>query len=268
MQLKIIDTQNKEAGKIELPVQFSEEFRPDLIKRAYFSLKSHERQPYGTDPLAGIRQSVEVSKRRRDYRGSYGIGQSRIPRKVMLNRGTRFTWVGAFIPSAVGGRAAFPPKAEKIWAQKINTKERRKSLRSAIAATVKKDLVAKRHKLPENYPFIISSSFEGIQKTKELENVLKTIGFSHELERTGERKIRAGMGTMRGRKYMPGKKGPLIIVAEECKLSKAAKNILGVDIIDVKHLNMDYLAPGAIAGRLTLWTESAITKMGKENLFM
>jgi large subunit ribosomal protein L4e len=192
MQLKIIDPQNKETGKKDLPAQFGEEFRPDLIKRAYLSLKSHERQPYGASPTAGIRQSVEVSKRRRDYRGSYGAGISRIPRKVMLHRGTRFIWTGAFVPSAVGGRAAFPPKAEKVWSQKINTKERRKSLRSAIAATVDKAIVSKRHKTPEAYPFIISSSFESISKTKELETALKAIGLGPELERSGERKIRAG----------------------------------------------------------------------------
>jgi len=266
MQLKIIDPQNKEAGKRELPRQFSEEFRPDLIKRAYLAFKSHERQPYGASPLAGIRQSVEVSKRRRHIRGSYGLGISRIPRKVMLARGTRYNWTGAFVPSAVGGRAAFPPKAEKIWSQKINTKERRKSLRSAIAATINRDQVAKRHRLPEAYPFIVSSSFENITKTQELEKVLEAIGLGAELQRSSEKKIRAGMGTMRGRKYQ-SKKGPLIVVAEDCKLLKAAKNLAGIDIIDVKHLNIDYLAPGSIPGRLTLWTESAINKLEKEHLF-
>jgi large subunit ribosomal protein L4e len=71
---------------------------------------------------------------------------------------------------------------------------------------------------------------------------------------------------MRGRKYQY-KKGPLIVVADDCKLTKAAKNIAGLEIIDVKHINVDYLAPGAVPGRLTLWSESAIEKMGKEKLF-
>src|SRR5512137_2011510 len=109
MQVKIMDAANKETGKKALPAQFDEDYRLDLIRRAYYSLKSHDRQPFGTKPGAGTRQSVEVSKRRRDYRGSYGIGIARIPRKVFLHRGTRFNWTGAFVPSAVGGRAAFPP---------------------------------------------------------------------------------------------------------------------------------------------------------------
>ncbi len=267
MQTKIIDATNNETGKKSLPVQFEEDFRLDLIRRAYYSLKSHERQPYGTKPGAGTRQSVEVSKRRRDWRGSYGIGISRIPRKIMLHRGTRFNWTGAFVPSAVGGRAAFPPKAEKIWDQKINTKERRKSLRSAIAATMAPKLVEQRHKLPSTYPFIVTASFEDISTTKDAKKALEAIGLKAELERTAEKKIRAGIGKMRGRKYQT-KKGPLIVVSKECKLMKAAANISGVEIIDVKHLNIGYLAPGAVPGRLTLWTEPAIEIMSKEKLFM
>lgn len=267
MQVKIVDAANKESGKKELPSQFNEEYRLDLIRRAYYSLKSIERQPYGTKPGAGTRQSVEVSRRRRDYRGSYGIGISRIPRKVFLHRGTRFNWTGAFIPSTVGGRAAFPPKAEKNWEQKINTKERRKSIRSAIAATMSPELIEQRHKLPASFPFIISTSFEGIATTKDAKKALEALGLKAELERTSERKIRAGKGTMRSRKYK-SKKGPLIVVSKECKLMKSASNIAGVEIIDVKHLNIGHLAPGAVPGRLTLWTEPALEIMSKEKLFM
>jgi large subunit ribosomal protein L4e len=267
MQVKIIDAANKETGKKALPSQFEEGFRLDLIRRAYYALKSHERQPYGTKPGAGTRQSVEVSKRRRDWRGSYGIGISRIPRKVMLRRGTRFNWTGAFVPSAVGGRAAFPPTAEKIWFQKINTKERRKSLRSAVAATMDPKLVEQRHKLPAIFPFIVSASFEDISTTKDAKKAFEALGLKQELERTADRKIRAGVGKMRGRKYI-AKKGPLIVVSKECKLMKAAGNITGIEIIEVKHLNIGHLAPGAMPGRLTLWTEPAIEIMSKEKLFM
>jgi large subunit ribosomal protein L4e len=267
MQVKIIDTSNKEVGKKTMPAQFGEEYRLDLIRRAYYAYQSHARQPYGTKPGAGTRQSVEVSKRRRDWRGSYGIGISRIPRKVMLRRGTRFNWTGAFVPSAVGGRSAFPPEAEKVWFQKINTKERRKSLRSALAATMNSKLVEQRHKLPENFPFILSSGFENLSKTKEAKKAFETMGLTAEIERVEERKIRAGVGKSRGRKYVT-KKGPLIVVSGDCKLAKAVKNISGFEVIDVKHVNIKFLAPGAVAGRLTLWSEPAIDIISKEKLFM
>ena len=47
----------------------------------------------------------------------------------------------------------------------------------------------------------------------------------------------------------------------------AAKNIPGVDVVEVKSLNAELLAPGAKPGRLTLWSSAAIEVMGKEKLF-
>ena len=267
MEVKIIDPTNKQVGKKRLPKQFEEEVRPDLIKRALFALQSHKRQPYGSDPEAGKRHSVRISKRRRDYRGSYGLGISRTPRKIMARRGTRMTWTGAFVPFTVGGRRAHPPKAEKILWEKINKKERRKAIRSAIAATMDIDLVKNKHNIPKDFPFLISKRFESLDKTKNVLDALRGIGLGEELKRVEERKVRAGRGKTRGRKYK-SKKGPLIVVSDECKLAKAAKNISGVDVVDVKHINVNLLAPGAIPGRLTLWSETAIDIMEKENMFV
>ena len=74
-----------------------------------------------------MKQSAKLSKRRRAYRGSYGFGISRTPRKILSKRGRRLGWVGAVAPNTVGGRRTHPPKAEKIWREEINTKERRKN---------------------------------------------------------------------------------------------------------------------------------------------
>ena len=51
---------------------------------------------------------------------------------------------GAFVPQAVGGRRAHPPKVEKILFERINRKERLKALASAIAASAKAEIVAGR----------------------------------------------------------------------------------------------------------------------------
>src|SRR3989344_2751925 len=99
---------NKVADK-DLPVQFNEEYRPDLIKRAVHALMSAARQKYGAHPDAGMRHSSKLSKRRRNYRGCYGLGISRVNRKILSRRGTRFNWVGAFSPQTVGGRRSHPP---------------------------------------------------------------------------------------------------------------------------------------------------------------
>ncbi len=118
MKLKIISIKKAEAGERELPAQFKGLVRPDLIKRAVLSLQSNKRQAYGASPEAGKRHSAELSRRRRKYRGSYGHGISRVPRKILSRSGLRFNWAGAVAPGTVGGRRAHPPKTEKIWTKK------------------------------------------------------------------------------------------------------------------------------------------------------
>lgn len=267
MKLKIISSENNVIGEKDLPSQFNEILRPDLIKRAVHALQANRRQPYGASENAGKRHSAYLSKRRRAYRGTYGIGQSRTPRKVMTRRGTRFFYVGAFAPQTVGGRRAHPPKAEKIWKKKINKKEKKKAIRSAIAATIVQEVVkARGHISPDNYPFIIESKIEQINKTKDLKIILKKIGLKEELTRTKKKKVRAGKGKLRGRKYKK-KIGPLLVVSKECNLLKSGKNIPGVDVVKVQSLNAEVLAPGAKPGRLTLWSKDAIELLEKKNMF-
>ena len=268
MKLSIVTNGNKKTGDMSMPSQFAEEFRPDLIKRAVHSLWSKSRQQYGADQEAGLRHSSKLSERRRKYRGCYGFGISRINRKILSRRGTRFNWVGSFSPQAVGGHRSHPPKAAKILERKINQKENQKAIRSAMAATMQKELVTQRgHKVPVQYPFVIAGSAEGLAKTKEVEQLLVDLGFADELARSAQKKVRAGMGTMRGRKYR-NKKGVLIVASEKCALLHAAQNIPGVDVVEVKALNAELLAPGADAGRATLFTEKAVQKLAAENLFM
>ncbi len=268
MKADVLSIEGKSTKKIDLPTQFSEEVRVDLISRAVLVVQSNNRQPYGAKPTAGMRASAEVSRRRRDYRGSYGIGISRVPRKVMSRSGTRMNWVGAFAPGTVKGRKAHPPKAVRIWSLKINKKERRKAIRSAISATMLKEYVQKRnHSVPAHYPLIIENKVELLQKTKDVLSLFEKIGLQHELSRASVKTIRAGVGKSRGRKYKK-RVGPLVVVSQPCALFNAARNIPGVDIVEVKNLNAELLAPGCHPGRLTVWTESSIEKMGKENLFM
>ncbi len=267
MKLKIFDEEKNEKGELSMPAQFDEPVRADLIKRAVDSQLSSKRQPYGRDPDAGNRQTGNLSRRRRDYKGSYGHGMSRIPRKIMSRNGTNMSWVGAIVASTVGGRRAHPPKAERVLAKAINIKERRKAIRSALAATVTKDAVKTRgHRIPDSFPFIISSSLEKIKTTKDATKALEKLEFTDELIRSSIKKVRAGKGKGRGRRYKR-RVGPLIVVSKTCPLIKAATNIPGVDVLEVNHLNAASLAPGGHAGRLTLYTEAAIERITKEGLF-
>ena len=266
MKVDILDLDGKKIKNITLPEQFSEEIREDIIKKAGLAIQSHNRQPYGSNPEAGKRHSAMLSKRRRKYRGVYGPGRSRTPRKVMTKRGSQFYYVGAVAPFTRGGRRAHPPKAGRIWDEKINKKERKKAIRSALAATSIIELVNKRGHKTESAPLIVESKFENVGKTKEVRDILNKIGLEKEMERISVKKVRAGKGKGRGRRYKT-KKGPLIVTSKKCKLFEGASNIKGIDVVQVKKLNVELLAPGTILGRLVIYTDKAIEVMGKENLF-
>ena len=79
---------------IELPEIFSEDYRPDLIKKAVMALQSTRRQPHGTYPYAGICSSA--------VGWGSGRGSSHVPR---IKNGSR----AAKVPQAKGGREAHPP---------------------------------------------------------------------------------------------------------------------------------------------------------------
>ena len=57
--------------------------------------------------------------------------------------------------------------------------------------------------------------------------------------------------------------GPLIVIAEDKGLTQAAANVPGVDVALVNELNAELLAPGTHAGRLTVWSFSAIEQLSK-----
>jgi len=264
MKSTILDTNGKKKSEITFPSQFNEEIRRDLIKKVAVATQANKRQKYGATEKAGMKHSATVSRKRRDYRGSYGHGISRVPRKVILRRGTRFVWIGAIVSGMVGGRRAHPAKAEKNWTQKINKKERLKAIRSAMAATLDKDSL-KESGFSIFEPIVIEK-LDSINKTKDLLKTLNALNLGKELERSSEKKIRAGKGKSRGRKYQK-KKGPLVVVANSDSILKAAKNIPGLEVVSVDKLNITLLAPGAKPGRLTIWSKEALEKLDKEKLY-
>ena len=50
---KLFGLDGKSAKDVELPKVFNTPYRPDVIKRAVLAEQSTQRQPYGTDLLAG-----------------------------------------------------------------------------------------------------------------------------------------------------------------------------------------------------------------------
>jgi len=237
--------------KIPLPKVFYTPIRIDLIRKVFLALRTSRLQPKGVDPMAGKRTTAE----------SWGVGYgiARVPRIKGSRR-------AAFVPQARGGRRFGAPTVLKKIREFVNRKEKRKALYSAIAATAYKVFVkARGHVVPEEitFPIIVSDELQNIEKTREFREFLKNLKLWDDVERAKKGiRIRAGKGKMRGRRYKKPK-SLLIVVTNTEKILKAARNLPGVDVVNVKRLNVEHLAPGGTPGRLTVWTKSAIEYLGK-----
>ena len=245
MQATVRNLDGDDAGEVELPAVFETGYRPDLIKRAVHAAQANRIQATGTDKYAGLRTPAESH-------GS-GRGMAHVPRQNGRARE---------VPQAVSGRAAHPPKAEKDRGLDINKKERKLATRSAIAATADAERVADRgHAFTEDteLPLVVSDEFEELVKTQDVVDVLEALGVYADIERAEDGKsVRAGRGTTRGRKYTQPS-SVLVVTSEEPSL--AARNLAGADVATAAEVNVEDLAPGTHAGRLTLWTESALEEV-------
>ncbi len=239
---------------IRSPAFFSMESRKDIISRVVAAIESAEKQPQGRDPLAGKRNTAKSW-------GS-GYGAARIPRR----KGSGYPGArnAAFIPRTVGGRLAWPPTSEKITKKKINAKEKKLGLLNAIVASSKTDLVSLRGhhigKVPA-IPLIVDDKIQTIKNTNEILKVFENLGLTEDIERVKNSvKIRAGKGKRRGRKYKK-RKSVLVVVKDNFGIFQATRNLPGVDIVEFSKLNCRDLAPGALPGRLTLWSHSAFKQL-------
>ena len=256
MKIEVVGADGKPSGKIDLPDVFETQLRPDLIRRAFWKVGSHSLQPKGRDPMAGERTSAET------HSPPTGTGQSRIPR-VKGERYPRSGLAGG-VASVVKGRLPHPPRSEKVIYMKINKKERRLATRSAIAYTANLDAVrARGHRVAKKtLPLVVADDVETFEKTTQLVSLLGKLELADELARvSGGIKRNSGKRVQRGRVYRVGV-GPLIVVTNDRGIGKAAGGVPGVSVTRVDDLSVLDLAPGGVPGRLTLWTESALSTLG------
>jgi len=148
----------------------------------------------------------------------------------------------------------------------VNVTQKRHAVATALAASSLPPLVmARGHRIGEvsELPLVVSSGVESMQKTKDAVELLKKVGCEEELTRVlKSKKIRAGKGKMRNRRYVL-RKGPLVIYAEDNGIVRAMRNIPGVDTASVDRLNLLQLAPGGNFGRFVIWTEAALKRLSE-----
>ncbi|MDP2666762.1 MAG: 50S ribosomal protein L4 [Candidatus Diapherotrites archaeon] len=264
----LYSNKGEKAKDLELPAVFHTPYWPHLIKRAVLAVESSRLQPMGKKPGSGRNNTAEyigVRGKPTMYR-TINVGRARLPR--MRNRRGILYGKVASVPQARGGPMAHPPKVEAKREEYINAKERKKAIASAIAASVNRDMVKRRgHRFDENiFPLLVDHSFEALTKTKDVREALQALHVLEDVTHAKkQRKNRAGKMKNRGKPYKQ-KKSILIVVEGQPKIARAARNLAGVDVVSMRTLNAAHLAPGTHAGRLTIWTESALaglmTKQG------
>ena len=262
----------KDGSKVTLPDSFSTPLRADLVKLAVASSRANRRQPSGSRPHVGKRRPMSGMKHSVEWWGK-GRGVSRIMRRTGQRR-------GAQNPHTLGGRRAHGPKVEKIWARKLNQKERRLARDSALTATIDMEMVSSRgHRVSDevdSLPIILGDyveikdgksqefdieSFNHGSATRKVIAIFNELGLGEDLQRARDgRKVRAGKATMRGRVHKTPK-SVLLVVKEKSGLAQAARNLPGVDVVAAKDLNAEDLAPGGDVGRLTVFTKSALEEL-------
>jgi large subunit ribosomal protein L4e len=254
MKAKIIGLSGKDAGEIELPVVFDTPYRPEVIHKVYVNLLSHSYQRQGRYPAAGEMVSAESR--------NTGLGIARLARA----RGEGFPRAGqaASVAGVRHGRVAHPPESWRIIYKKINHKERRLGLCSAIAATAIKELVQRRgHKIGDNVklPIIVSNDIESFTKTKDLKKVLADLGVGDDIARASlTRKAQSGTSRRRGRPTRSGTSA-LVLVGNDSKLIALSRSISGVDIKRAEDVSVIDLAPGSKPIRLTIFSQNAIDRL-------
>ena len=239
----------KEQSTVALPLAFSQPIRPDLIRRAVVAAQSHTRQPYGPSPTAGLRHSVQWSGK--------GKGVARTPRLMDSMR-------GAQAPNTVGGRPTHPPSVDRIWAKKINTKERRLAFASALAATREAKLASARgHLVPKNahLPLVLEDPVEEIVSAPTARDLLERLHLWADVERSrsGTHLTSSGRARRRGRVRRTPRS--LLVVTSAPGKARGFRNFAGVDVVPVGRLGTEDLAPGGDAGRLTLFSHKAVESL-------
>jgi len=263
MEVNIYSQDGSVKGKIKLPKIFETSYRPRLIQRAVLSSESAKLQPKSTMYHAG-RNYTAIYFGKRNHRNT--LIKHSIARKPRLkNRRHLIEGNVAGIPGVVKGPQAHPPHSNKKIAERINKKEKQIAFYSALSALTNKELIKARGHIFSDvltYPIVVESKLEDAVKTKEIIAFLKKLGVYADVEKSkNSKRVRAGIGKLRGRKYKRSK-SILFVTDKDCaKLHKAARNLEGVDVVAARNLSVELLAPGGNAGRLTVFAEGALKEL-------
>jgi large subunit ribosomal protein L4e len=115
-------------------------------------------------------------------------------------------------------------------------------------------------------PLVVSSAAFSLTKTAGAITLLRAVGAGPDIDKVKKsRKLRAGKGKMRGRRFRQ-RRGPLVVYdpsEDGQELSRAFRNVPGLETSSVYALNLLQLAPGGHLGRFIIWTSAAFEALDK-----
>lgn len=253
--ISVFGGDGKAVAQTAIPSALLAPIRLDIVKFVHTNVNKNYRQPYAVKWDAGEQTSAE----------SWGTGRAvaRIPR--VPGGGTHRSGQAAFGNMCRGGRMYAPTKTWRRWHRKVSVDQKRYAIVSALAASAVPALVMARGHAIDNVPevplVVATNAIKDLTKTKQAVALLKSLGAHADVDRViNSKRLRAGRGKSRGRRYVQ-KLGPLVIFNERSTLTRAFRNIPGVDLVSVTRLNLLKLAPGGHLGRFIVWTQDAIERV-------
>eukprot|EP00933_Yihiella_yeosuensis_P035449 TRINITY_DN28_c0_g1_i1.p1 TRINITY_DN28_c0_g1~~TRINITY_DN28_c0_g1_i1.p1 ORF type:complete len:434 (+),score=120.37 TRINITY_DN28_c0_g1_i1:78-1304(+) len=250
------DAANEKTGTVPMPTVLSSPLRPDLVREVHMNMSKNSRQAYAVKHKVGYETAAE----------SWGTGRAvaRIPRAP--GGGTHRAGQATFGNQARGGGMFNPTTVWRRWHRRVNVTQKRHAVATALAASSLPALVmARGHRIGEvsELPLVVSDGLESITKTKQAVEALKNLGCGDDLQKVlDSKKIRAGQGKARNRRYRM-RRGPLVVYNEDNGITRALRNIPGVDATSVENLKLLQLAPGGSIGRFVIFTEGAFKKLNE-----
>merc|ERR1712063_26549 len=253
--VQVWDAEGKSTSQQALPAVLTAPIRSDVVQFVHTNLNKNRRQAYAVSVKAGHQTSAE----------SWGTGRAvaRIPR--VAGSGTHRAGQAAFGNMCRGGRMFAPTKVWRRWHRRVNLNQKRMAVCSALAASALPSLVMARGHSIDNVPeiplVVSNSAVSGLEKTKAAVALLQAIAAYEDVQKSKDsRKIRAGKGKRRNRRYVQHV-GPLVVYDESGPLTRAFRNLPGVELCQVSRLNLLRLAPGGHLGRFIIWTEGAFKQL-------
>ena len=253
MEAEVYSLDGSKKERMTLPAAFSAEYRPDLVRRAVHSEQSRRFQQQGHFVLAGLQTTAVYVGTYSGFRRGRHMGIAMRPRQKLGG--------GAMgdvrrIPSAVKGKRAHPHLIEKNLVERINKREYALAMESAIAGCSQNEIIRKTHPVEMQMPMVVEDGIEKVARTKDLIKTLSSLGFSGDIDASHKPKALNGRRS-RKRRF---RKSVLIVVSDAESVGKAGRNIPGVDVIGVKSLDVETLAPGA-SPRPTIWSKAAVAQV-------